>query len=851
MSHGHDHDYNECSRCCEHEHDEHGRLHDDDACACGSEHEHDHNHNNEGECSCGHDGTCGHDHGHGHHHDRHDGECSCGCDHGHDHHHDDECSCGCGHSHDHHHDDECSCGCGHEHEHVPTHELEKEPAFSYHVLGVDCPNCALNVQNAVRMLKSVEDARLVYATATLDVVAAPGVDVVACKREVLKTVRSCGEDLELTDDERAELEAERSWFEQNREKILMGISAFMLVAGLVTEHLMGSEAGATPFYVIAAVAGLVFVAPMAIASLRRGSADMNVLMGIAVIGALVMGFTGDPSVFSDAAIVIFLDQVGEWLEGWSMRKTSGSIKELMNLAPSVAHVVAPDGTTTDVKTKGVKEGYTIRILPGERVPLDGVIVRGASSFNEAPVTGESVPRDKGEGAEVFAGSLNANAVVDVRVTADEDETTLARIVSQVQGAQAEKAPYESFVNRFAASYTPVVVVGALVLGVCVPGVLTLMHGFDGSVWHDWVYRACSLLVVACPCALVISTPVSFVSALSCAAKRGVLVKGGGHFDVATRVTHIAFDKTGTLTTGNPRVVQIDLFEGARDEDVLAIAASLEAASTHPLARAVVDEAERRSVAQLVAHDIEEIAANGMRGTVDGQACAIGKVAFARELAEVAPEVEQSVEHLGGIGATALVVVQNGVVVGAIGVADTLRKEAPAALALLREGRTARSLEMLTGDNSHAAAAVAAEAGIDVVSAELLPDQKLSRIGELQGAGDVVAMVGDGINDAPALAKADLGITMGAAASDTALEVADVALLSDSLEQLPSFFHLATRTMNIVRENIFFAIFVKVLVFVLVALGMAGMGAAVFADTGVALIVILNGMRLMRMSKRSW
>ena len=331
----------------------------------------------------------------------------------------------------------------------------------------------------------------------------------------------------------------------------------------------------------------------------------------------------------------------------------------------------------------------------------------------------------------------------------------------------------------------------------------------------------------------------------------MLVKGGGHFDVATRVTHIAFDKTGTLTTGNPRVVQIDLFEGARDEDVLAIAASLEAASTHPLARAVVDEAERRSVAQLVAHDIEEIAANGMRGTVDGQACAIGKVAFARELAEVAPEVEQSVEHLGGIGATALVVVQNGVVVGAIGVADTLRKEAPAALALLREGRTARSLEMLTGDNSHAAAAVAAEAGIDVVSAELLPDQKLSRIGELQGAGDVVAMVGDGINDAPALAKADLGITMGAAASDTALEVADVALLSDSLEQLPSFFHLATRTMNIVRENIFFAIFVKVLVFVLVALGMAGMGAAVFADTGVALIVILNGMRLMRMSKRSW
>lgn len=751
-----------------------------------------------------------------------------------------------------HHDCDCDCRCGHDHEQVETRELSGRPSFSYTVLGVDCPNCALGIQNAVRALDCVEDARLVYATATLDVVAAPAADLKECKRQVLATVRSSGEDLELTDAERAELEAERSWFAENREKILMGISAFVLVAGLVTEHLLGNEGRAIPFYVMAALAGLVFVAPMAFAALRRRTADMNVLMGIAVMGALVVGFTGDPTVFGDAAIVIFLDQVGEWLEGWSMRKTSGSIRELMELAPSIAHVVAPDGTTVDVQTKGVEEGYTIRVLPGERVPLDGVIVRGASSFNEAPVTGESVPQDKGEGAEVFAGSLNANAVVDVEVTADEDCTTLARIVSQVQGAQAEKAPYESFVNRFAAAYTPIVIVGAFILGVCVPLVLSLVRGeFDGAVWHDWVYRACSLLVVACPCALVISTPVSFVSALSCAAHNGVLVKGGAYFDVANQVTHVAFDKTGTLTTGRPTVTEVCALGAASELEVLAVAAALEGSSTHPLARAVVAHAEELGVTRLTAQNVEEIAASGMHGLVDGLPCVVGKLAFASEEGAVPEEAAKAVERLGMAGATALVVVRARQVIGVIGVSDTLRDSAPAALRALRGVKEARSLEMLTGDNAHAAAAIANQAGIDVVSSELLPADKLARIQEVQDAGGVVAMVGDGINDAPALAKADLGVTMGAAASDTALEVADVALLSDGLEQLPAFFHLAARTMNIVRENIAFAIAVKALVFVLVALGVAGMGAAVFADTGVALIVILNGMRLMRVSKLRW
>ena len=733
---------------------------------------------------------------------------------------------------------------------MPARELSAEPTFSYTVIGVDCPNCALEVQNAIRMLREVEDARLVYATATLDVVAADGVDVKDCKRAVLSCVRSCGEDLQMSTEELEELQAERSWFDENREKILMSISAFMLVAGLVSEHVLGKEQQATPFYVAAAVAGLVFIAPMAFAALRRRTADMNVLMGIAVIGALIIGFTGDPSVFGDAAIVIFLDQVGEWLEGWSMRKTAGSVRELMELAPSVAHVVSPDGGTVDVQTSGVEEGYTIRVLPGERVPLDGTITHGSSSFNEAPVTGESVPQDKGEGAEVYAGTLNTSGVVDVLVTADEDCTTLARIVSEVQGAQAEKAPYESFVNRFAAAYTPVVIVGALILGIVVPVVLGIRQGgMTLELWHEWGYRACSLLVVACPCALVISTPVSFVSALTRAARMGVLVKGGAYFDIATRIQHITFDKTGTLTTGNPSVREVVAFGPAFKPDVLSVAAALESSSTHPLARAVVEEATQTSAPPLEADGIKEIPAHGMLGVVAGEVCTVGKLAFAQENADITPEVCAVVERMGQSGSTALVVTRAGKPFGVVAVADAPREEARSAMEALSKEKI--SLEMLTGDNAQVAASVARELGIDQVSAELLPQEKLQRIGELQQSGLRVAMVGDGINDAPALVKADIGVTMGAAASDTALEVADVALLSNNLGELPQFFALSHRTMNVVRENIAFALGVKAVVFVLVSLGLAGMGAAVFADTGVALLVVLNGMRLMKPSRLRW
>ena len=795
-----------------------------------------------------------HDHCHCHEHHHEHGDHCC-CDDGDD----DDCCC---HEHEHHHehghehghcccdDDDDDCCCDHD---APAeeHQLAVAPTFSYHVLDVDCPHCALNCQNAVRLLKTVDDAQLIYATATLNIVKKHGVSDDDCLREVLACVRSCGQDLELTPEEQTRLEAQRSWYQENRERVLMFVSGVALVAGLVTEHLFGSEARAIPFYVIAAVAGLVFVAPMALASLKRKTADMNVLMGIAVLGGLIMGFSGDTSVFGDAAIVIFLDQVGEWLEGWSMRKTSSSIKELMELAPDVAHLLDGDAVR-DVAVAEVEEGQHIRILPGERVPLDGIIVAGATSLNEAAITGESVPRDKSLGDEVFAGSLNEQGVIDIDVTADEDCTTLARVISMVQGAQAEKAPYESFVDRFAAVYTPLVVAAAVVVGVGVPLVVSLAAGFSGTVWHDWVYRALSLLVVACPCALVISTPVSFVSALTRAARMGVLVKGGAFFDIASKVTAVAFDKTGTLTTGSPKVVEVVSFGDVDAAEVAGIACALESSSTHPLARAVVEYAAEAAVPGTEADNVREVAANGMCGIIDGATCAVGKVAFAEGFAGPLPqEAHDATARLAAAGATTLMVVRDKQLVGAIGIADSIRPTTHAAMDDMLAAANVRHLEMLTGDHLQVANIIAQQAGVTAVAAELLPQGKVERIRELQAAGEKVAMVGDGINDAPALAAANLGITMGAAASDTALEVADVALLSDDLAQLPAFFRLAVRTMHIVQENITFAILVKALVFVLVIAGFAGMGAAVFADTGVALIVILNGMRLMLDSHSKW
>ncbi len=689
---------------------------------------------------------------------------------------------------------------------------------------------------------------------------------------------------------------------------LLGFSGFLFVLGIVLEVGLQTDSAAVISYVLAACGGLLFVIPSAVQAVRRLTADINTLMGIAVLGALIMGLYKlihgelDVELFRDAAVVIFLYQIGEALEDWSYEKTESSIKDVMDLAPNKAHVVHGDVIASDtasyahlqisdVALEDVALGQIVKVLPGDRVPLDGVIVEGSSAFNEAPVTGESIPQDKTAGQTVYGGSLNTTSPVFVRVEATYDGGMLARIVSMVEGAQKAKAPYESFISRFAAVYTPLVVIVALVVGLVVPGIISLVLavtpadapagavgtaqlalqltngavapgeilGYPTSnIWMVWISRALTLLVISCPCALVISTPISFVSAITSAARHGVLVKGGACFDTGAHVSAVAFDKTGTLTKGTPHVVAAHPFPRSAtphtpsrypkadftNSQLLALAAALEANSTHPLAQAVVASAGSPAFSFAVTNSKEQTG-NGVTAELSGEIVAIGKPQFIQQLLnlERLPEaIEAEVVAITDKGATCLLVSQGPVIAGALGLADTVRTTTKEALQELRAKLHMKTV-MLTGDARQAAAQVGKEMGFTDIAAELLPHDKVDYINKLE-QDNVVAFVGDGVNDAPALAASNLGITMGAAASDTALEVANVALLAGDLEQLPLFFKLSRQTMAVVKENIAFALAVKSIVLVLAMLGLVGMGWAIFADTGVTLLVALNGMRLM-------
>lgn len=692
------------------------------------------------------------------------------------------------------------------------------------------------------------------------------------------------------------------------EHALLGFSGVLFVLGIVFEVGLQTDSTAVISYVLAACTGLLFVVPSVVQAARRLTADINTLMGIAVLGALIMGFYKltygelDVELFRDAAVVIFLYQIGEALEDWSYEKTESSIKDVMDLAPKKAHVVQGDVIASDaasyahlrisdVALEDVARGQIVKVLPGERVPLDGVIVEGSSAFNEAPVTGESIPQDKTAGQTVYGGSLNTSSPVFVRVEATYDGGMLARIVSMVEGAQKAKAPYESFISRFAAVYTPLVVVVALVVGLVIPGIITFVVAAAGAdvtgggagaaqlalqltngavapgeiladptsnIWMVWIARALTLLVISCPCALVISTPISFVSAITSAARRGVLVKGGACFDTGAHVSAVAFDKTGTLTKGTPHVVAVHPFPRSAtphapsrylkadftNSQLLALAAALEANSTHPLAQAVVASAGSPSFSFAVTSSKEQTG-NGVTAELSGETVAIGKPQFIQQLLNLKrlPEaIEAEVVAITDKGATCLLVSQGPVIVGALGLADTVRTTTKEALQELREKLHIKTV-MLTGDARQVAAQVGEEMGFTDIAAELLPHDKVDYINKLEH-DNVVAFVGDGVNDAPALAASNLGISMGAAASDTALEVANVALLAGGLEQLPLFFKLSRQTMAVVKENIAFALAVKIIVLVLAMLGLVGMGWAIFADTGVTLLVALNGMRLM-------
>ncbi len=581
----------------------------------------------------------------------------------------------------------------------------------------------------------------------------------------------------------------------------------------------------------------------------------------------------------EGALVVFLFSLGETLEGYTMERARRGIRSLMELAPAEATVLRPctdceehlgrslpDGTAYEggpcpwcdpheerVDVSQVAVGDTVLVRPGERIPVDGVVLRGSSSVDQAPVTGESVPVEKGPGDELFAGTVNGEGALEVEVTRLAADSTISRIIHMVEEAQARKAPSQRWVDRFARYYTPAVV-GLAILIAAVPPLLFGQPFLEPPTGgHGWLYRALALLIIACPCALVISTPVSIVSGISNAARHGVLVKGGAYLEAAGSLRVIALDKTGTLTRGKPAVTDVIPAGDRSTEEVLTLAAGVESRSEHHLAQAIVAAARQRGIHFASAQDFQALTGRGASGLVDGVRVYIGNLTlFADEGVRIPAEIEARIERLEEEGKTtmALATATDGhwEFWGIIGVADTVRPDAREAIAALKRLSIRRTV-MLTGDNERTARAVAAQAGVDEVRANLLPEEKVAAVEGLLAEYGEVAMVGDGVNDAPALARATVGIAMGGAGTDQALETADIVLMADDLSKLPFAIRLSRRTLGVIRQNIGFSLLVKAVFMALAIPGMATLWMAVFADMGASLIVILNGMRLLRVREK--
>ena len=584
------------------------------------------------------------------------------------------------------------------------------------------------------------------------------------------------------------------------------------------------------YYAIAILAGGWYVAPKALLSARRLRPDMNLLMTIAVLGAVVIGE------WLEAALVSFLFALSLALEAWSIGRARHAVEALLDLAPATARVLI-DGRQTEVPAEDVAVGSVFLIKPGDRIPLDGEVVRGTSEVNQAPITGESVPVLKESGAQVFAGTINGNGAIEVRSTKPASDTTLAHIIQLVGAAQAKRAPSEQWVERFARFYTPAIFAGAILVFL-VPPLL-----FNGN-WQDWTYRALVLLVIGCPCALVISTPVSIVAALTASAKNGVLIKGGVYVEAPAELKAIAMDKTGTLTEGRPRVARVLPEAGISESELLEIAASMESQSDHPLARAIMDYCLEKRIVPRPVTDFTAIQGKGATCRIAGRTYWLGSHRYLEEHHEETPDIHDRLQRLAADGHSVVVIGNEKLVIGMITLADALRKESRKTVEDLRRAGI-EHIVMLTGDNRPTAEAIARAAGVDEIYAELLPEDKVASIEKLVGSYKHVAMVGDGVNDAPAMARATLGIAMGAVGSDAAIETADIALMSDDLSKLPWLVRHSHRTVSIIRQNITLSIAVKALFVVLTFAGFASLWAAIAADMGVSLLVIFNALRLLR------
>jgi Cd2+/Zn2+-exporting ATPase len=637
---------------------------------------------------------------------------------------------------------------------------------------------------------------------------------------------------------------EATWL-RSRGTLLAAASGSLLVGGLLvdvagrglSEAFSGHDQGAPSWlvrtlYLAATLCGAWQVLPRAARAARRLRPDMNLLMVVAIAGALALGD------FLEGATVAFLFAVSLALEAWSVGRARRAIAALMAVAPDTARVFVAPNNEQVVPVADVPLHSRILVRPGEKIPLDGTVRTGNSEVNQAPVTGESIPVPKTPGNEAFAGTINGSGVLEIETSRLANDTTVARIARLVGDAQSKRAPSEQWVERFASYYTPAVMLLAIAVALVPP--------LFGASFSRWFYEALVLLVIACPCALVISTPVTIVAALTSAARQGVLIKGGPFLEAPAQLRVIAIDKTGTLTQGTPQLTQIVPWNGADPDQILAVAAALERHSNHPLAQAVVTAAADRHISPAAADQIQSLAGRGITGRLANQSIWVGSHRLLEERGIETPDLHQALVQLEQTGASVVVVGSERSVLGLIALADQPRPEARQAVDQLRAAGIERVV-MLTGDNRATAEAIAQATGVDSVQSQLLPEDKVQAVESLSAQFGRVAMVGDGVNDAPAMARAHLGIAMGVAGTDAAIETADIALMTDDLLRLPWLVQHSRRALRVIRQNIAVSLGIKAIFVALTIAGYATLWGAIAADTGASLLVIFNGLTMLRTS----